>query len=296
MAVIVTLTGFGPSNWSYTLTDGTGPYSDTLSTIDYNGVHYYASLDPNPSPNHVSFFTIFRISFGPLTTADLNKPIGGGAPPFAANPPIPTPQTLSTPRNIPLAIQLAATSGTPAYTFAVTAGPSHGTVGAVVAGAFTYTPTTDYIGPDSITFTVTDTVWHAAISATITLTVTQDYVIETITPSHGPTAGGTPVTITGSGLFTGLSIAFGGVAATSVVGSTDGFSASCVTPPHSGGSVSVSFVAAGGEGASVNAFTYDPDINPASSPPFQTGGQWALHRFDVMPRREGPSGKNPSGS
>jgi hypothetical protein len=32
-----------------------------------------------------------------------------------------------------------------------------------------------------------------------------------------------------------------------------------------------------------------PPPNLGSSPPFQTPGQWALHRLDVLPRREGPA-------
>jgi len=76
-------------------------------------------------------------------------------------------------------------------------------------------------------------------------------------PSSGSTAGGTAVTITGTGLTNIVTAYFGGVAATSftVVNST---TITCVTPAGSAGSCDVGIETAGGAfyTALVNGFTY----------------------------------------
>lgn len=62
--------------------------------------------------------------------------------------------------------------------------------------------------------------------------------ISGMTPVSGPTAGGTSVTLTGSGFATGVSVQFGGIAATSVqVNSATEIR--CVTPAHAAGRVDV---------------------------------------------------------
>ena len=56
-------------------------------------------------------------------------------------------------------------------TYALTTSPSHGTIVFNVDGTFTYTPTGNYHGPDSFTYTVTDAN-GATATATVSLTVT----------------------------------------------------------------------------------------------------------------------------
>ncbi len=73
-----------------------------------------------------------------------------------------------------------------------------------------------------------------------TLTATFNYVpiITSVAPVRGVVAGGTPVTLTGSGFETGATITFGGVPATSVV-FVSTTSMTCVTPAHALGAVDV---------------------------------------------------------
>ena len=79
--------------------------------------------------------------------------------------------------------------------------------------------------------------------------------ITSITPISGPTAGGTPITITGWDLTGATSVTVGGVAATSVavVSST---SINAVTPAGTVGSKSVAVTTPGGTATATNAFTY----------------------------------------
>jgi hypothetical protein len=78
-------------------------------------------------------------------------------------------QVRSTPRNTPLALTLtgADVDGDP-LGFSVVAGPAHGTLAGIGADR-TYTPNVGYTGPDSFTFTASDTV---AVSAPATVAIT----------------------------------------------------------------------------------------------------------------------------
>ncbi len=62
--------------------------------------------------------------------------------------------------------------------------------------------------------------------------------VSSVTPSAGPTAGGTTVTVTGSGFEDGAIVTFGGQAATNVT-VVDGETLTCVTPAHAAGAVDV---------------------------------------------------------
>lgn len=77
-----------------------------------------------------------------------------------------------------------------------------------------------------------------------------------VTADTGPAAGGTAVTVAGTGFTNATSVKFGGVAATSVVIVSD-ISITCVTPAHAAGAVDV-VVDAGtlGSGTAAGGFTY----------------------------------------
>ena len=90
-------------------------------------------------------------------------------------------------------------------------------------------------------------------------------IISGVSPSSGPTNGGTTVTISGTGFANGATVSFGGTAASNVtvVGST---TITAVTPAHSGGNVNVVVTNPGGESANKNkAFTYSGDALTASN-------------------------------
>jgi hypothetical protein len=72
--------------------------------------------------------------------------------------------------------------------------------------------------------------WVATDDPTPTITV--------VTPSHGPTAGGTPITISGAGFGMGATVTIDGVAATFVV-VVDQFTITCTSPAHGVGEADV---------------------------------------------------------
>lgn len=95
------------------------------------------------------------------------------------------------------------------------------------------------------TFTIGSRQFVASAAPTIT----------SVTPSTGPSTGGTSVTINGTNLTGATSVTFGTTAAASfsVVNSTQ---VTAVTPSRSAGTVDVSVTTAGGTATSSNAFTF----------------------------------------
>ncbi|MBI2764948.1 MAG: IPT/TIG domain-containing protein [Chloroflexi bacterium] len=98
-------------------------------------------------------------------------------------------------------------------------------------------------------------------------------VVTSISPNSGSTAGGTEVTITGTGFTGATAVSFGGTPAASftVVSNT---SMTAVSPAHAAGTVNVFVTAPGGANAATtgNQFTYTTGIavtgvSPASGPP-----------------------------
>lgn len=82
--------------------------------------------------------------------------------------------------------------------------------------------------------------------------------ITSITPTTGPAAGGTPITISGAGFLSEAKVTFGGVAATTVVVSDDGKSITAVTPPHDAGKVDVEVVNSDGQKSTLaGGFTFE---------------------------------------
>jgi hypothetical protein len=80
----------------------------------------------------------------------------------------------------------------------------------------------------------------------------------TVTPPLGVAAGGTAVTVTGTGFTADAQVLFGGVAATDVV-VVSASEITAVTPAHAAGIVDVTVSNAGGAGAGTGLFTYLPD-------------------------------------
>src|SRR6185369_6052579 len=90
-------------------------------------------------------------------------------------------------------------------------------------------------------------------------------VVSGVSPASGVAAGGTSVTISGTGFASGASVSFGSSAATNVtvVGST---TITATTPAHSSGAVNVTVTNPGGEaGTKTNGFTYASAPLPAPS-------------------------------
>ncbi len=112
--------------------------------------------------------------------------------------------------------------------------------------------------------------------------------------SSGTTKGGTSVTIGGSLFQPGCTVTFGGVAATGVVWISSA-EIRCVTPAHAAGAATIVVTNPdGGVCVTPLSFLYvtprDVIVILTSSPPWQTLGQWALHRLDLTPTTQGPAG------
>ncbi len=96
-----------------------------------------------------------------------------------------------------------------------------------------------------------------------------------VSPSSGSTAGGTAITISGTGFESGATVTLGGVAATSVVFNSS-TQIQAVSPAHAAGSVSITVTNPGGASATLSsAFTYVAGlsvgaVSPSSGP--TTGG------------------------
>lgn len=81
--------------------------------------------------------------------------------------------------------------------------------------------------------------------------------VTTIKPNEGPIAGGTAVTITGSGFLPGAQVKFGDAAASGIVIDGSGKTIGAKTPPHAAGTVDVELVNANTQkGTLPGGFTY----------------------------------------
>ena len=80
--------------------------------------------------------------------------------------------------------------------------------------------------------------------------------IRSIAPRRGPAAGGTPVTITGSGLAGATAVRFGTAPVRTLQAGAAGTSITVVSPPHAAGAVRIAVTTPGGTSTSGQTFTY----------------------------------------
>lgn len=91
--------------------------------------------------------------------------------------------------------------------------------------------------------------------------------VTAVSPNSGPTAGGTSVTVVGTGFLAGATLRIGGVNATNVVVQSS-TTLLGLTPPHAAGIVNVEVVNTDGQSGSLgNAFTYIAPPPPPPPPP-----------------------------
>ncbi len=174
---------------------------------------------------------------------------------------------------------LSPSGGQAPYSFATTlasgALPAGLSLGA--SGTISGTPTASGVFTFTVSGTDSSTLTHAGFtSATISLTIAVAApTVSSISPTSGPTAGGTSVTITGTNLTGATAVTIGGTAATSVV-VVNATTITATTPAGTAGTASVRVTTAGGTNAANNLFTYAAPaptvtgINPTSGP--TTGG------------------------
>ncbi|MBE7160893.1 MAG: tandem-95 repeat protein [Williamsia herbipolensis] len=104
----------------------------------------------------------------------------------------PSDDTYTTPVNVAVEDNVLTNDAGTGNTAAVKTQPSHGSVSLASDGSFTYTPTNDYSGKDSFTYTATDGSGQAS-DAKVTITITPTAADDTITTTPG-TAGTVTVT------------------------------------------------------------------------------------------------------
>ncbi len=115
-------------------------------------------------------------------------------------------------------------------------------------------------------------------SGAISLTINQGSAtfspaVISISPSAGPAAGGTPVTITGSGFLSGATVSIGGVAATTVSVITPQI-LTAITGPHAAGMVGVAVSnPAAATATTPSAFTYVTSVSPTPPASFVATAQ-----------------------
>ncbi len=142
----------------------------------------------------------------------------------------------------------------------------------VALESVTFSTTSTNVTPRTINWTVIDSSVSSA-TATSTVNVLLPPTVTGISPSSGPTAGGTPVTITGTNFTGATGVTIGGVPATSVmvVSST---TITAVTPSGTAGKASVVVTTSGGSNAANTLFTYvaPPTVSGISPSSGKTAG------------------------
>lgn len=149
-------------------------------------------------------------------------------------------------------------------TYTVTTAPTHGTLSGT-APNLTYTPAAGYSGADSFTFTVSN---GTSTSAAATVSITVQPPVPTVTnvaPAQGSTAGGTNITITGTGFTGATAVTVGGNAATGVTVVSD-TQITAITPIGTAGAAAVRVTNGTGQSTVNGTFTYlaPPTANPQS--------------------------------
>ena len=179
------------------------PSHGTISVVNANA----GTFSYTPASNFVgtdSFaFTATTTGLNPnltsapaAVTVNVTSGTGINHPPTANS--LTGSSTVQVVNNVPTTVQLSgnANDAGQTLTFQITTQPTHGTISNLNAqtGSFTYTPASDYIGPDSLTFTTTDvgpptpnlTSAPATVAFSVNAGVTNAVRLETITNAQTP--------------------------------------------------------------------------------------------------------------
>ena len=128
----------------------------------------------------------------------------------------------------------------------------------VVTNSTTLTATTPAHAAGAVTVTVTNPdTQSGSLASGFTYTSSPAPTVSSVSPNNGPVAGGTGVTITGTGFVTGATVTFGGTAATNVV-VTNSTTLTATTPAHAAGAVAVTVTNPDTQsGTLASGFTYN---------------------------------------
>lgn len=115
----------------------------------------------------------------------------------------------------------------------------------------------------TVTYGGTSSLWVTGAGGWAGLPLT----VSVVSPNNGTTAGGTPVTISGTQFVTGATVKFGSTAATSVV-VVNSTTITCISPPHSAGNVAVSVTISSTTVSLSSAYDY---VASSSGAPYSFG-------------------------
>ena len=162
-------------------------------------------------------------------------------------------------------ISVTVTGSNLANATAVKFGTAAGTVTADGAGSITVTSPA---GTGTQDITITTAGGNSATSGADQFTYIPAPTVTAVSPSAGPVAGGTSVTVTGANLANATAVKFGTTAGTVIADSADSI---MVTSPPGTGTVDVTVTTGGGTSAisSADQFSYPPNVSGATQ---QAGG------------------------
>jgi hypothetical protein len=146
----------------------------------------------------------------------------------------------------------------------------------VVSNSTTITATTPTGSAGAANVTVTNPGGQSG-SLSNGFTYVTGVTISGVSPSNGPPAGGTAVTITGTSFASGATVTFGSAAATNVV-VVSATEITATSPAGNAGAVTVTVTSSGQNGSLTNGFTYvvPPSVTSVSPNSGSTGGGTAV--------------------
>ena len=157
-----------PTTGAYSFT-GVAPGDYCLVVDNNNTLTDVAPTSPqgyiNTTPSIISSVTV-------ITVAITDQNFG-----FLSRPPVPGDDAVSTVENTPVTASVATNDSDPDGNlnpngFTKLTNPAHGTVVFNADGTYTYTPNTNYLGPDSFTYQVCDLTSPTPLCATATVGIT----------------------------------------------------------------------------------------------------------------------------